>query len=215
MRVRSRNALSREMWSMQQQLLAPTSLVQRPSRVRGLTFVALGICLAALVAALMTVMVNATVAGIVFPSGRSIEDGLIPAGTVVTLADDDVPAVANLRPELRDALRRAEADAASDGLAFEVTSGWRTTAYQQRLLDDAIKQYGSEAIAREYVATPDKSRHVTGDAVDLAPVDAQFWLIEHGARYGICQTYANERWHFELATEPSGECPAMRTDAAS
>ena len=200
---------------MQQQLLAPTSLVQRPSRVRGLTFVALGICLAALVAALMTVMVNATVAGIVFPSGRSVEDGLIPAGTVVTLADQNVPAVARLRPELRDALRRAEADAASDGITFEVTSGRRSAVLQQRLLDDAIRQYGSEAIARAYVATPDKSKHVTGDAVDLAPLDAQFWLIEHGARYGICQTYANERWHFELAADPGGECPAMRTDAAS
>ena len=33
---------------------------RRPSRVRGLTFVALGVCLAALLAALVTVAVNAT-----------------------------------------------------------------------------------------------------------------------------------------------------------
>ena len=65
--------------------------------------------------------------------------------------------------------------------------------------------YGSEEVARQFVATPDRSSHVTAMRVDIAPVDAQFWLIEHGAHYGICQTYANERWHFELATEP-GEC---------
>ena len=42
--------------------------------------------------------------------------------------------------------------------------------------------------------------HTTA-AVIIAPVDAQLWLIENGARYGICQTYANERWHFVLVTE--------------
>ena len=41
------------------------------------------------------------------------------------------------------------------------------------------------------------------------------WLSEHGAGYGLCQTYANETWHFELATTPGGECPAMRRDASS
>ena len=70
-------------------------------------------------------------------------------------------------------------------------------------------------IARQFVATPERSSHVTGDAVDVVPIDAQFWIIEHGSRYGICQTYANERWHFELATEPGGVCPEMKADAAA
>ena len=101
----------------------------------------------------------------------------------------------------------AESDAAADGITFQVTSGWRSTRYQQWLLDDAIDLYASEEVARQFVATPERSSHVTGHAVDIGPVDAQFWLIEHGARYGICQTYANERWHFELVDESGRNVP--------
>ncbi len=65
------------------------------------------------------------------------------------------------------------------------------------------------------VPDADRSTHDTGRALDIAAVDAQAWLIEHGARYGICQTYANERWHFELVLEPGGVCPPMKPDASS
>jgi hypothetical protein len=198
-----------------QQIIASPSLVQRASRMRRFTFVALGICLAALLAALAAVLVNTTVSAAVAPFAPSAEDGLIPEGAVVTFADDDVTAIARLHPDLLAAMRRAEADAASDGLAFQVTSGWRSARYQQWIFEEAVEQHGSEAVARELVATPDRSRHVTGDAVDIGPIDAQFWLIDNGSRYGICQTYANERWHFELATEPGGVCPEMRADASS
>jgi len=183
--------------------------------VRGLTFLALGICVTALLAALVTIVVNATFASAFAPFAPTAADGLIPEGAIVTLADEDVPAISGLDPALRDAMRQAETDAAAAGLSFEVTSGWRSAEYQQWLLDDAIDLYASEEIARQFVATPDRSSHVTGDAVDVVPIDTQFWLIEHGARYGICQTYANERWHFELATEPGGVCPEMKMDAAA
>ena len=198
-----------------QHSLAPTSPVRLQSRVRRLTYLALALCVAALLAALGTVAVQATLVSADGAFAPSVADGVIPEGTIVTLADDEVPAIARLDPALREALRQAEADAAADGLFFEVTSGWRTAEYQQWLLEDAIELYASEEVARQFVATPDRSSHVTGDAVDIAPVDAQFWLFEHGARYGICQTYANERWHFELATEPGGVCPGMKADAAS
>jgi LAS superfamily LD-carboxypeptidase LdcB len=97
----------------------------------------------------------------------------------------------------------------------QVTSGWRDAAYQTWLFQDAIEQYGSAEVASRFVATPERSSHVTGDAVDIGPLEAQLWLMEHGSIYGICQTYANERWHFELSTEPGGECPDMKLDAAS
>ena len=139
--------------------------------------------------------------------------GVIAEGTIATITDDALPAIAGLNAELRDAMRAAAHDAAAQGYAFEVTSGWRSPQYQQWLLTDAIRLYASESVAREFVATPEHSRHVTGDAIDIGPVDAQFWLIQHGARYGICQTYSNERWHFELATEPGGVCPEMKSDA--
>ena len=32
--------------------------------------------------------------------------------------------------------------------------------------------------------------------------------------YGLCQIFANERWHFELATEPGGACPPMYPDSS-
>ena len=60
--------------------------------------------------------------------------------------------------------------------------------------------------------TPDESAHVTGDAVDVGPTDAMYWLARHGSDHGLCQTYANEIWHFELAVEPGGRCPAPAAD---
>ena len=78
-----------------------------------------------------------------------------------------------------------------------------------------MKTYGTTAAAREYVKPPSASRHVTGAAVDVAPTDADSWLSQHGNAYGLCQTYANEMWHFELATERGGVCPQMSSDAAS
>jgi D-alanyl-D-alanine carboxypeptidase len=190
------------------------ALVFRPSRLRRLTFIALGVGIAALLAALALVGTQTTLAVAVGPFIPGRDSGHIEEGTVVTLADDDVPAVARLDPGLLEAMRQAETDASADGIRFQVTSGWRSERYQQWLLEDAIDRYGSEEVAREYVATPDASRHVGGHAVDIVPLEAQLWLSQYGAAYGICQTYANERWHFELATEPGGVCPEMRANAA-
>lgn len=138
------------------------------------------------------------------------------------LADDEelspfathYPAVDNLAPELRAAVQRASTDAARDGVDLMITSGWRSVRYQQSLLDAAIARYGSEAEARKWVNTPEKSTHVTGNAVDIGPTFAAFWLRQHGNRYGLCQIYANEMWHYELATDPGGSCPQPIADAS-
>ncbi|WP_120263183.1 M15 family metallopeptidase [Microbacterium sp. AG238] len=140
------------------------------------------------------------------------DDGFIEDGVQISLWDDDLPAISRLDPELLGAMRAAEARAADDGIHLGVTSGWRSAAYQQWLLDARIASVGEET-ARAYVATPEQSRHVSGDAIDIGPVDAQYWLISYGSEFGICQTYGNEPWHFELATAPGTECPPMRTDA--
>ncbi|WP_241245781.1 M15 family metallopeptidase [Microbacterium sp. 4R-513] len=128
--------------------------------------------------------------------------------------DSPDAAIANLDPALLSAMREAADAAAADGVSFEVTSGWRTRQYQQWLLEDAVEKYGSEEVALQWVAPPDRSHHVTGDAVDVGPLDAQSWLIDHGSDWGLCQIYANERWHFELATDPGGVCPALVENAA-
>lgn len=143
------------------------------------------------------------------------EDGLIRADEEVFLSDDGVVAIDRLDPALRRAMQAAEAAAREEGISFQITSGWRSEEYQTWLLKDAIEQYGSEDVARQYVATPDLSKHVTGEAVDIASLEAQLWLIENGSAYGICQTYANERWHFERVTAPGGVCPEQKLDARS
>jgi LAS superfamily LD-carboxypeptidase LdcB len=119
-----------------------------------------------------------------------------------------------LDPALRRALTRATAAARRDGIEIRITSGRRSAAYQQQLLDEAIVTYGSERIARQYVNTPELSTHVKGLAVDIGPTDAAYWMIQHGAEFGLCQIYANEVWHFERVTSPGGTCPPLKANAA-
>jgi zinc D-Ala-D-Ala carboxypeptidase len=138
-------------------------------------------------------------------------DGAVPDGT--TVFDDGVPGVTKLDPDLLGALRQAATDAADDGVEFFVDSGWRSPEYQDQLLREAISEYGSEAEAARWVATADTSPHVSGDAVDIGPSDATAWLSEHGAEYGLCQIYSNERWHYELSPEAIDRgCPPMYAD---
>src|SRR5919108_1794997 len=100
-------------------------------------------------------------------------DGVVPDG--VTVFDDEIPAVANLDPALLGALRQAATDAAGDEVEFYVDSGWRSPEYQEQLLREAVWKYGSEGEAARWVATPNTSAHVSGDAVDIGSLDATAW----------------------------------------
>jgi D-alanyl-D-alanine carboxypeptidase len=138
-------------------------------------------------------------------------DGTLPRG--VSVFDDRYPGVANLHPDLLQALREAATDAADDSVEFYVNSGWRSPAYQNQLLREAILKYGSKEEAARWVATADRSAHVAGSAVDIGSFDATAWLSEHGAKYGLCQIYRNEPWHYELRPEAIGHgCPPMYAD---
>ena len=138
-------------------------------------------------------------------------DGAVPDGTSVF--DDDVPGVAKLDRALLKALRRAATTAADDGVTFVVDSGWRSRDYQEQLLNEAVAKYGSEKEAARWVATPETSAHVSGDAVDLGPTEATAWLSRHGAAYGLCRIYRNEPWHFELRPDAINHgCPRMYAD---
>jgi zinc D-Ala-D-Ala carboxypeptidase len=140
-------------------------------------------------------------------------DGVIPDGVAVSVFDEDIPAVGELDPDLLDAVRRATTDAEADGVDLRVTSGWRSPEYQQRLLQDAVVEYGSQEEAARWVASAETSAHVSGEAVDIGPFDAAAWLSEHGAAYGLCQIYSNEYWHFELRPDAVDDgCPLMYTD---
>jgi hypothetical protein len=139
------------------------------------------------------------------------QDGVIPE--TASVFDDGIPAVAKLDGDLRGALRQAATDAQRDGVTIRITSGWRSPEYQDQLLREAIDKYGSAAAAERWVATPDASAHVSGDAVDVSSNRAASWLSRQGARYGLCRTYANEAWHFELRPDArSAGCPGMYAD---
>src|SRR4029450_6043887 len=67
-------------------------------------------------------------------------DGVLPDG--VTVFDDQYSGVANLDPDLLQALREAATDAAHDGVEFCVDSGWRSPEYQDQLFREAVSEYG-------------------------------------------------------------------------
>jgi len=137
--------------------------------------------------------------------------GVLPDGT--SAFDVDVPGLAGLEPRLLDALQRAATDASSDGVDVVVNSGWRSAAYQQQLLDDAVAKYGSAREAARWVALPTTSAHVGGDAVDIGSWDATDWFSQNGADYDLCQIYENESWHYELRDGAATDgCPPMYRD---
>ena len=138
-------------------------------------------------------------------------DGAVPDGA--TVFADGIPGIANLDPDLLGALRRAATDAPADGVEFIVDSGWRSPEYQKELLRQAVSEYGSEEEAARWVAAPETSAHVSGEAVDIGPSAATAWLSEQGAGYGLCQIYGNEPWHYELRLEAVDHgCPPVYAD---
>jgi zinc D-Ala-D-Ala carboxypeptidase len=143
--------------------------------------------------------------------GLGVAAGEVPDG--VTVFDEAYPAVTRLDPALLAALRRAATEARGDGVELYVNSGWRSRAYQEQLLEEAVSTYGSRAEAARWVATPATSPHVLGDAVDVGGSGATTWLSAHGAAYGLCQIYRNEPWHYELRPDAVDQgCPAMYAD---
>ncbi|QWS32303.1 M15 family metallopeptidase [Curtobacterium aetherium] len=182
--------------------------------VPGLTLVLL-LVLAVLLAGCA---VRSTVEGVAgADSGPSVASATGRAGgetpSDASVFDDTLPAVTRLDPALLAALRHAAGDAADEDVTFVLNSGWRSAAYQQQLLRDAVDEYGSVHEAARWVATPTTSAHVRGDAVDIGSWDAASWLSDHGDAYGLCQIYANEGWHFELRPEAvQSGCPEMFVD---
>jgi hypothetical protein len=200
---------------------ARTRRTHRPIRIRRVRVAGLLVAIAVIVVALVAQLPASSTSSSTAAAPKEVPPrehrdalgeagGAIPDGT--TVFDDQVPGVAKLDPVLSGILRQAATDASDDGVEFVVDSGWRSPAYQAHLLSDAVAQYGSQAEAARWVATPTTSAHVSGDAIDLG-ADAASWLSEHGAAYGLCQIYANESWHYELRPDAADRgCPPMYAD---
>jgi hypothetical protein len=162
----------------------------------------------------LAILRAAVAACIVWPSlVASQADGVIPDGMSVSVFADELPAVGGLDPELLDALRRAARDAEADGVGLRINSGWRSPGYQRQLWREAVVEHGSKEEAARWVATPETSAHVSGEAVDVGPSEAAAWLADHGPAYGLCPIYGNEPWHFELRPDAVDDgCPPMYAD---
>ncbi|MCK0176978.1 MULTISPECIES: M15 family metallopeptidase [Mycobacteriaceae] len=140
--------------------------------------------------------------------------GSLPDGETLTAFDVTNPVIGRMDPALLAAVQKATEAAAAEGVTVVVNSGWRSPGFQQRLFDDGVRTYGSPAAAAEFVASPETSMHVYGKAVDVGGPDAAAWMSRNGSRFGLCQVYANELWHYELTAGPDGTCPPMRPNAA-
>lgn len=125
------------------------------------------------------------------------------------------PEVDRLDPGLRESVWKAAAAARAEGHGLVLNSGWRSKKHQARLFDEAVRTHGTVRLATRFVASPERSSHVTGDAVDVGPPEAAAWLDRNGGRFGLCRTFANEGWHFEKVATPSGTCPALLPDASA
>ena len=181
----------------------------RTSRTHGVVQTAVvGLALSCVVA---LSLVLARVPGLVADDDGRWADGRLPDH--VTAYDTRYPGVTRLSPDLLDALREASRAAGGRGIEIDVNSGWRSPAYQDQLLRQAVSSYGSADVAARWVATATTSPHVHGDAVDVGPSNAQAWLARHGVAYGLCRVYDNEPWHYELRADAvTGGCPPTYTD---
>ena len=151
--------------------------------------------------------------------GTAVMVGVALAGATGTGAAEPVPTgsaggSAGLDPLLAAAYSLAEQQAHQQGVPLEIVSGYRTRAEQQQLWDEGIATYGSPEAARRWVLPPDESTHVTGHAIDVGPQRGAQWLQDNGNRFGLCRTFVNEWWHFELQTLPGRPCPPRLPDAS-
>ncbi|WP_083885151.1 M15 family metallopeptidase [Nocardia thailandica] len=119
-----------------------------------------------------------------------------------------------LDPKLAAAYTLAERQAHAEGVPLSITSGYRSPEQQDALWQDGLATYGSPEEARRWVLPPQESTHVSGHAVDVGPQVGAAWLEANGNRWGLCRTFDNEWWHFELVTTPGTPCPPRVPDAS-
>jgi hypothetical protein len=128
----------------------------------------------------------------VIAEARAVLD---PKAIVPAPVSADASAMDHLHPSLDSAVRRLIQAAAG---RLRVVSGYRSTARQTELWDQALARYGSAEAADDWVARPGTSMHERGLAVDLAgDLDLADELI---GRLGLPlhRPLPNEPWHFEL-----------------
>ncbi len=157
------------------------------------------------------------------PGGGRIRDKRHPGGgDMVTVRGVNAPVRAHrLAARAWAAMVRA---ARADGIAEPLllpTSGYRSSATQARLFEQAVARYGSREKARRWVAPPGGSAHHSGRGFDLylggridsanvpslRRLPAHLWLVANAARFGFYSDEA-EPWHWEYNPPARGELEA-------
>ncbi|GAA3967534.1 hypothetical protein GCM10022231_30690 [Gordonia caeni] len=154
-------------------------------------------------------------AAVMVPAVTAPTAAAAPAGSrAQVLGIPLAPGTSGLKTELAVAYTVAARDARAAGVPLRINSGKRSRAEQAALWREGVATYGSPAAARRWVLPPSESTHVTGEAVDVGPRAGAAWLQRNGHRYGLCRTFDNEWWHFELSTFPGTACPPRVPDAS-
>lgn len=131
-------------------------------------------------------------------------DGVMCAG-YERFADEEP---VGMRADAAAAWLAARAAGEAQGLTMCLADGKRSRTQQQQTYDDYVRRYG-QAMADQYVLSPEKSAHVLGMAIDVQPYQAYTWLEGTNGALNFCRVYDNEAWHFEF--DPSFSttgCPA-------
>ena len=117
-----------------------------------------------------------------------------------------------LREDAEAALREMAGNAKADGVTLDVSSTYRSYAYQKNLFDYWVKVDGLEEAERES-ARPGTSQHQLGTAIDFGSIDDDYdktpggkWMYEHCGEYGWSLSFPKgyedvtgyrwECWHF-------------------
>lgn len=124
-----------------------------------------------------------------------------------------------LRMEVKPFIEKLICDAKKSGINIIVDSAFRSGKYQQKILDNLIKEKGKEAY--KLVALPGASEHQTGLAVDFAIYEngiynddikeedkEAIWLKNNAWKYGFVLRYPKgkeyitgfnfEPWHYRF-----------------
>ncbi len=194
-----------------------TTTRRRPRRLAGA--IALGVAVAVAAGAATVVGTGALDTALGVPPGPAVAppaaaETVGPATGVDAAAVDPPSPDGALDAELVRRFEEARAAAAEDGVELTITSGRRTAQEQQALVDETLARYGTEEEAHRWVAPPDGSAHVTGTAIDVGPTAGAYWLQQHGWRFGLCQVFDNEVWHYEATVEQGGTCGPTVPDAS-
>ncbi len=111
-------------------------------------------------------------------------------------------------PELHAMIEAAK----QDGIRLDISSSYRSYAYQNGLFQQNLDELGLE-IAQRVSARPGASQHQLGTTLDFGSVTSEFsrhpsgkWLAEHAGTYGFSLSYPDgyeditgymyEPWHY-------------------